>query len=237
MKKNFPVLTVFCLTLLPCTLVLAQEANTATTPKPVNLFYRSVNEGSHLYNGTEYIMYDQHIKGFPYFGVADLKGGSVLYDGTLYENVDMLYDISTDQVVIRRYNEGVLMNLINEKLVYFKLLDHVFVNIVPDSNNTIVTKGFYDRLYNGKTIVYARRKKIVYEDQNTFEKSFIATDKYFIYKDGTWHAVSGQGDVLNVFKEKKKDISKYLRQNKIKFKKDPEYAMVKMAEYYDQLTH
>jgi hypothetical protein len=49
--------------------------------------------------------------------------------------------------------------------------------------------------------------------------------------------VSTESDVLKVFKDKRKDISKYLRQNKIKFKKDHEFAMIKMAEYYDQLTH
>ena len=163
--------------------VSAQEANSATTPKPVDLFYSTVNESAHLYNGTEYIMYDQHIKGDPYFTAADFRPGSVFYDGTLYENVPMLYELTTDNVIIRRYNQGVLMALISEKISYFKLLDHLFVHLVPDSTNkNIITNGFYDRIYNGNTVVYVKRSKITHDDAATFDKAFMEDNKYFIYK-------------------------------------------------------
>lgn len=238
MKKAFLPIAVFSVVFLCVTVVSAQPASPErNTQGPVKLFYSSINENAHLYNGTEYIMYDQHIKGDPYFIVADMREGMVLYDGTLYENVPMLYELTTGNVVVRAYNNGVLMNLINEKVGYFTLLNHTFVHIMPDSANTTITDGFYDRLYNGNAAVYVKRQKIAFEDPSTFERSFIVKDRYFIYKNATWYAVSGESDVLRIFKEKKKDITKYLRQNKIKFKKDPEYAMVKMAEYYDQLTH
>jgi len=241
MKKLFLFIAILCLCILPGIIISAQPATTDSSTennqKTIDLFYRSVNENAHLYNGREYIMYDPRVKGNPYFNALDLQAGSLFYDGTLYQNVPMLYEIMGEQVVIRQYNQGVLITLVNEKIDYFNLFNHTFIHITPDSSNTVISNGFYDRLYNGNTVVFAKRQKIITEDPNTFERSFTEKDRYFIYKSGEYHSVSDRGDILNVFKDKKKDIAKYLRQNKINFKKAPEYAMVKMAEYYDQLTH
>jgi hypothetical protein len=201
------------------------------------VFYSSINDNAGLYNGTEYIMYDPRIKGDPYFLAADLQTGDILYNGTLYKNIRMLYELTTGYVVVREFDQGVLMNLLTEKVGYFTLLNHVFIHLVPDSTNKIISNGFYDRIYNGSTTIYVRRQKTVFDDQNNFEKSFIENDHYFIYKNNTFYAVSDKGSVLNVFKDRKKDIAKYLRQNNIKYKDNAEYAMVKMAEYYDKLTH
>jgi hypothetical protein len=181
-------------------------------------------------------MYDQHIKGDPYF-TPNVNNGAVLYDGTLYNNVPMLFELTTGKVVVKQYSEGVLMSLINEKVGYFNLYNHTFIHIVPDSGNTVITDGFYDRVYNGNITAYVKRQKIFYEDPSTYERSFLQDDKFFIYKNSAWYQVSSEGDMLRLFKEKKKDITKYLRQNKIKYKKDPEYAFTKMAGYYDTLTH
>jgi hypothetical protein len=140
-------------------------------------------------------------------------------------------------VVVRQHDNGVLICLIKQKLKYFNLFNHTFIHVEPDSGNTVITDDFYDQVYKGKTEVYIKRQKILYEDPSTYARSFIQNDKYFIYKNNIWHQVSSQGDILSLFKEHKKEIAKYLRQNKIKYKKDHERAMIKMAEYYDNLTH
>lgn len=236
MKKTFHFAFALLCAFVPCISLLAQAPAAGDTAKPVELFYKTVNENAHLFNGTEYIMYDQHIKGDPYF-VPEVSPGTIFYDGTLYTNVPMLYETMQGNLVVRQYNNGLLINLVNERVDYFSLNNHTFFHIVPDSNNNVITNGFYDRVYNGKVGLFIKRQKILYEDPSSYERSFKLTDRYYLFKDNTWHAIHSQGDLLSLFKEHKKDITKYLRQNKIKFKKGPEYAMVKMTEYYDSLTH
>jgi len=239
MKKTFHFTLVMLCTLVPCFALMAQAQPTGDTARPVELFYKTVNESAHLFNGTEYIMYDQHIKGDPYFMPA-VAPGSIFYDGTLYTNVPMLYETAAGNLVVRQYNNGLLINLVNERVDYFTLSNHTFLHIIPDSSNTVITNGYYDRIYKGsnaKVTLFCKRQKLLYEDPSSYERSFKLTDKYYLLKDNVWHAIRSQGDLLALFKDKKKDITKYLRQNKIKYKKGPEYAMVKMTEYYDSLTH
>lgn len=239
MKKTFHCTFIALCAFVPCISVLAQAPAAGDTARPVELFYKTINEGAHLFNGTEYIMYDQHIKGDPYFLPA-VTPGSIFYDGTLYTNVPMLYETAAGNLVIRQYNNGLLINLINERIDYFNLNNHLFLHIIPDSGNTVITNGFYDRLYNSGNnsfTLFAKRQKLLYEDPNTYERSFKLTDRYYLLKNNVWHTIRSQGDLLALFKDRKKDITKYLRQNKIKYKKDPEYALVKISGYYDSLTH
>lgn len=240
MKKICLFACIFCPLLLPVGLNAQSAAggnNDIAVKKAIGLFYASISDNSGLFNGTEYIMYDQRIKGTPYFMDGGRQPGDIFYNGTLYNNVPLIYEITTGNVVVRQFGDGVYLNLVNEKINYFTLFNHSFIHLAPDSANTI-SDGFYDRLFNGATKVYVQRRKSVYEDPHTFEKSFVENDHYFICKNNVFYQVSGRGSVLGVFKDKKKDIAKFARQSSdIDFRKDLEYAMVKMAEFYDKLTH
>jgi len=240
MKKKYLRSSILLAMIWPVA-VLAQPGaagdQEVTNQKAVALFYNNINDHAGLYNGSEYIMYDQRIKGTPYFLDGSQQLGSVFYNGTLYNNVTLIYETTTGSVVVREFGQGIFISLVNEKLNYFSLLGHTFVHLMPDSSNKIINNGFYDQLYNGPTTVYAKRQKTVYEDPRTFEKSFVESNHYYVYKDNVFYEVDGKNSVLGVFKNKKKDLVKYIRQNDISYKRDPETAIVKMAEYYDKLTH
>lgn len=43
--------------------------------------------------------------------------------------------------------------------------------------------------------------------------------------------------MLNITKERKKDIQLFIKKNKLKLRKDRENTLVKIAAYYDQLNN
>jgi len=204
------------------------------------LYYNSVGKESPLYNGVEYTFYDPLIKGNAYF--LDTKAfapGNVYYDRVLFNNVPMLYDLYADKVVVLLYNNFTKFSLINQKVTAFDYLDHHFVNIDADTiaNNTLIKSGFYDELYKGRVQVLARRAKSI---QNRIgyevESYFDLTQDYYIRKGSVYYSVSSQGTLLSIFKDKKRELQQYARTNDIKYRRNPEEAMVKIATYYDQLT-
>jgi hypothetical protein len=42
--------------------------------------------------------------------------------------------------------------------------------------------------------------------------------------------------VLSVFDDRKRELQKFLREQKIRYKRDPESAMVQLARHYDALN-
>ena len=209
----------------------------------LNLFYATVGKQSPLYNGAEYYFYDPLIKGNAYFSeINAFTPGSVFYDGNLYTGVPMLYDIYSDKVVVLLYNHFSKFSLVKEKVRSFDFLDHHFVNINADTlaANTIIKSGYYDELYGGKSQVLVKRSKNIQVSVgggSASESYFNPTKDYYLRKNNVYYSISGQGSMLSIFKDKRKEIQQYLKANQIKFRKDPEEAMVKIASYYDHLTN
>ena len=209
----------------------------------LNYYYTSIGKQSPLYNGAEYYFYDPQIKGNAYFSeVNAFTPGSVYYDGTLYSGVPMLYDLYLDKVVVLLYNNFSKFTLVDPKVQRFDFLEHHFINISADSlgENSIIKTGFYDELYKGKSQVLARREKNIQTTMgglNGPESYFNPVKSYFVRKKNIYYPVSGKGSLIDVFKDRKKELQQYIRASQINFRKNPEEAMVKIASYYDHLTN
>ncbi|WP_374950749.1 hypothetical protein [Mucilaginibacter sp.] len=205
-------------------------------------YLTAIGDQSRLYNGPEYNFYDAVIKGNAYFGdVNNFTPGAVEYDGFPYKNVPMLYDINKDLVAILLPNKSAKISLLSERVQSFDWLGHHFVYINTDTlkNDKGVTAGFYDQLYQGKTSILVKRSKSIQNASNStgsIETYFNATKNIYVKKSGNYTSVSSEGDLLSVFKDKKKELKQYIGTNQIKFKDDQEQAMMKVAAYYDQIT-
>jgi hypothetical protein len=217
----------------------ADSAGDQSFKSVLDVFKKASPQSSHLYNGTEYVPYDHRIKGDPYFESSLFEPGSLVYDGYAFDSVPMFYDILNDVVVIKYYNKEEPVQLLNEKISRFSFISHNFIRLQSDNTNNIEA-GFYDELYGGTSVkLFAKRRKKI-EEKVTAEGTnsvFTEFDHYFILKEHNYHEVSSKNGVLDVFQDKKKEILKYLRQNNIDFKENPEYAMIKMAEYYEQIKY
>jgi len=249
MRKPNSLANIFFLFCLFCCSCLKAQTNRTDSSSQqyafnnaVNKFYASQGNQSPLFNGPEYYLYDPHIKGNAYFMEnSAFAAGAVLYDGIWYNNVQMIYDIYKDQVVILLYNHFSKIYLINEKVEGFDYLDHHFKNIMSDTiaNKAELKSGIYDELYNGKTEVLVKRYKNIQTTNGGFsgpESFFDSHRSLFIKKGRNYFEISGKGSLLDVLKDKKKELDSYIKSANIKFRKDPENAMVKIANYYDQLT-
>jgi len=207
----------------------------------LSLFYASVGKQSSLYNGTEYTYYDPIITGNAYFSdVKAFSPGSINYNGVTFNQVPMLYDVYSDQVIVLLYNHFTKIALVKDKVASFDYLDHHFINIVADTlaSNTILLSGYYDELYNGKSQVLAKREKNIQttSGQTSIESYFNPVKSYYLRKNNVYYSISSKGSMLDVLKDKKKQLQQYIRASQINFRKDPEEAMVKIASYYDQIS-
>jgi hypothetical protein len=130
--------------------------------------------------------------------------------------------------------------LSGEKIQYFSLRGHFFVRLIQDSvNEALVKTGFYERLYAGRVIAYAKRQKKAEErivDNNAGVKIEEA-DRYLVERNGIFFPVRNQKTLLAAFRDKKKDLRRYLRTNAISFHKNSENTIIAASKYYDQLLN
>jgi hypothetical protein len=207
---------------------IAAYANT------ISLYRENIKENSILYSGREHASLNKRIQGHAFYGSKDWQLGDLIYWGQRYENVPLLYDIFTDEVVIRHYESPFRIKLIVAKVEQFSIYDHQFIRINPPAESAI-TPGFYDQLYLGGVTLLAKRKKTIKEShlEGRVMQEFEQKDRYFILKDGIYYPVGKRSSVLKVLKDQKKEVKRLMKQNNIQFWENPEYAMIKMAAFYD----
>lgn len=202
----------------------------------VSLYAASIQQQSRLYNGTDYVMYQSRDEEHPFFGIDDWAFGSITYWGELYENVPVIYDLSTDHV-ITEHNRGNPIKLIPDKVDGFVINDHTFQRLRNNGTNKIAD-GFYERLYDGVSKVYAKHQKVYREDITAREvvPRFEESTRFFILKNGVLTQVKNKGSVLDTFEDHKQDIKSFIKKNRIRFNDDRSRAIVRVAEYYDTLN-
>jgi hypothetical protein len=81
-----------------------------------------------------------------------------------------------------------------------------------------------------------KRTKLIDESKST---EIVYEDKTVIYvkKDNKYFPVSNKGSLMDIFKNKSKELNLYLKSNKIKYNKDQEGSVVRLAGYYDQISN
>jgi len=208
----------------------------------LTFFYSSLGKQAQLYNGSEYYLYDPTIKGNAYFlEINAFTPGSVEYDGIKFTGVPMLYDVYSDNLVVLLYNHFTRIALIKERVSSFDLLTHHIVNIDSLSlpANAAIKPGFYDEVYKGKLQVLVKRSKNLQttSGQSSLESYFNPSVSYYLKKNNIYYEISGKGSVLDILKDKKKDIQQYIKANQINYRKDPIDALVKIASYYDHIAN
>jgi hypothetical protein len=207
----------------------------------IDFYYASIGENAHLYIGSEHTGYNTSVTGHPYLDTTEMQIGSIFCSGILYKNIPLLYDIANDEIIINKYKQSYLISLPHEKIGFFSIRADTFVMVMPDTAaRNLPAAGFYNRIYNGKTLVLVKRKKILNEDPPANGASkfhYVQRNTYFVKKEKTYFRVTSKRSLFKLFDDKGKDIRRYLRKNKINFNDQPEYAIAQAARYYDSLTN
>jgi hypothetical protein len=239
---NHSIVLVILIAILPVCTVFGQSASSDSSFRENAIRYanaryvRSTTDQARLYNGAEYVGHPPNIKGHPYIDSL-WRTGSVTYDGVDYQNIRLLYDLVDDVVVAPHIDSVYRMKLQSIKINRFSIPNHNFVRIVRDTANNIgLRTGFYDQLYDGRSKVLARRVKTIKTEyvQNTVKEEYLTENSFYIQKNGVFYPVKSKQSVLSLFADQKKTLRKYLRENRIKFAKERETAIVKLSHLYDE---
>lgn len=218
--------------------VCAQLSDTAFVSSAIHhakeIHAKRITGESLLFNGIDYAKYIPLHDEFPYFLSDDWVSGSISYDDQLYEKAWLLYDITNDNVIIENYNFSNTIQLLKERIQFFTLEGHTFVQI----NHPSLSRGFYELLYNGETRVLARHTKQIQELIRFGEFRYIFEEKtrYYIFKNNRYYLVRNKKSVLNVLKDKKQELVRQYRKSNTNFNADRTKGIIDLAFIYDSIS-
>ncbi len=199
----------------------------------LRFYVSTLGDQSPLYNGKEYIDYSYTLhEGHPFFESRDFLKGEIHFENMIFHDVPMLYDLVKKQLITYDIRNIYKVVLPNNKIRQFTIAGHTFVRIEHDNIST----GFYDQLYKGKINLYAMREKRIIEQRDTYRIDNVIDSHttYYIFKEGTYYSFKNKRGLLDILKGKRNEIEDYLQKNNMRFKDDPEAAMIKAVEYYNK---
>jgi len=203
------------------------------------LFNKKVDGAAKIFIGPEYIYPPFTKSGSPFFGSDTLSPGWIVYEGHLYDNQNLQWDVQRDFVLIRALNGYSKIILRNEYIDSFYFAGHKIVNVPADPAINLNTGGLYDVLYGGKTQVLVRRKKDtksqIRDDRVIYE--FYDLDKIYIRKKGTYYLVENRKDLLHVLADERAAINRKINKEGLNWKRDFEACVTVAASYYDEINH
>jgi len=211
----------------------------AAAQKTIAVYYNQLDDQSPLYNGSLYIAYEFLFKtGSPYFSTDKFTNGSLVYNGMLFDNISLLYDDLQQFLILNKTNYPI--QLVNERISSFTITGHTFIRLVADSLKTGIHKtGFYQILYPGRTQVLKWTSKNIQTELSITEgvlRYIEESDAYYIKAGAFYKRIKSKTEFLEVMKLHKKDVQRFMRKNKLNFRKDRDNTITQAAGYYDQLV-
>ena len=206
----------------------------AAVANTINIYKKTMGMQARLYNGSRYVPPDYTLEEHPYFRFDDWSTGDVFYDGEYFQDVPLMYDLQTDQLITEHLSSGQPIRLVWDKIQYFTIGGHHFRKI-SNATNGLPDTGLYDVLYAGPTMVVAKRQKLPREEIEaaTIIRRFEERTRYFIFRDGAFHPVKTKTSVLNVLEDRKQVLKKLLKQQGGRFADNREGLLKMLAETYD----
>lgn len=234
--------TLFCILLSASLCAQDSASETALVSNARNYavqsYYQFTGRQARLYNGTEHTGYLNSIIGNAYYLTDSLSNGRIYYDGLAFSPVQMRYDILKDEVVIKHFS-GLQISLLSEKVQNFTFRNRLFVRHIYDSIARIgVPTGIYEHMFEGRKVaVLARRtKKLEEKVADVVVREFIVDDHYYLLKDGKYSYFKSKSSFLKAFGPDARQIRRHLRKAKIKYRKEPDAAILESAKFFEQLN-
>ena len=167
-----------------------------------------------------------------------MQNSEIFYDGILYTNIPLLFDIVRQEIVINRYNKNVRISLFSEKVKYFTLAGHRFENItLAEGKDENISNGIYDIVFDNKTRVLVKRfKRIKNPIKAEDPPAFVEEDAFYLQNGDRFYPVENRSSLLSALSDKREYIKIYIRKNKFRFKKNKEKELIMTTAYYSTLN-
>jgi hypothetical protein len=239
----------------PDSLVRESPASLRESPAhlPQNYVRARIDPDSRLFNGREYIRNGIYAKGFPFFEWDSLRTGSLMYDGILYRDIAMEYNLVSDELIIHNFTGDALISLVPEKITSFSIGGYHFRYVaaappavapapatVPPAAAAanLPETGFYEELYaTPRLALLARRKKmLLFPSTQEEQPKYVGIDRYFLLIGDNAYDIRNEDDLMAVLKDKKDPLKKFIRKNKLSFKRQHfENSLLQTTIYYQEI--
>lgn len=192
----------------------------------------------HLFKGKQFMPYRLSIVGSPNHADLDImENCSIVYDGLLYTNIPLMYNL-VDNVVVSRHPVRMVNVILEEHLIQsFQLGEDRFVNLT-EKHGTLMP-GIYQVIYGGDQFIsLAKRSKAIhnYRNGSILERRYNSSVDFYIYfpQEDRVQLIRKQSELFRMAPENRRELRRLIRSHGLRFKNEPEQVIATVLEFMEQ---
>lgn len=173
------------------------------------------------------------INSSPYFKNTGFTKGTIVYDKVKYENQTLLYDVTSDKLVVEDVN---YIHVVKSLVAYFSVNGDTI--IYKAGNDRGIPEGYYEKVYNSESSSgLARHSKYLKEVMRgtMMERMYQENVRYYVLWTGfeNYKELRNEKDLLHLHKNLKKEAKALLRSRSLKFKTRPKETIQTVLQFYE----
>ena len=209
----------------------ANDLNNFSKEKLVKFTEKKYGLNDLLVRGIKYQQKKPKAKGTPFF-VCKKSETKVFIKGQSFENVEIKYNIFTDELILTDKSKRQLI-LNSTAIDSFSLANRLFINLNKLKQNSDEL-GYFEKIHSGNVLFlkkYTRTFIKIYSDKDPFGKFSSVNYSYYIFNEENLMKVDSKKEFLTFFNTKKKEVKKYMKKNRIKYKNATNEELSKLMNF------
>ena len=172
--------------------------------------------------------------GHPFFLSEEMKNGTIFLNGLKFKNVDLNYHI-VSELILYKGDDPTLLMLTNSYIDSLIIENHTLIN--SNKINVSNPMGFIELLYHGQHSTYLKHKigiTTVTTSNSVSTKYLSPKFNLFIKHNKQLISLNTKKRLLSYFDSNKKEISRFMKRNKIKYKKATPSQLLSLLKFCDE---
>jgi hypothetical protein len=208
------------------------------------MYYKTFVTSNDFVDGKEYFNYAYKSKNSPLLSSAKNFNAVLFMDGRKYDNIKLQYDSYIDEVLYSdtsrvinyQFPKVVLKKDAVDGFILISGIDSMKFGNFKFLNDSVnkTDGGYYEIVYNGPSRCLIKHRAILYisEARNEYKYS----PEKFILRDGNYHKIRNNKELLKLFSNQSRDINTFLRRNRINVRKAGREELAETLKYCDALV-
>lgn len=194
-----------------------------------------------IVSGGYYVDPPQNIEGFPYFKSKNFEYSSLTINGLTYENVPLLYNIFSDEVVTFHPVHKQKTLIKTDKIDGFVLPDKItFIRINENPEYSHHGKGFYELVEKGEQAnLLCKHFKTTKAKREMTQYSSVFVDKsdFLIQKGDQIEEIKSKGQAITFLGLDKKLVNRGAKEKSLNYRNDRRRYLSFLVESFNESTH
>jgi hypothetical protein len=207
------------------------------------LYYQIVTTPKDIINGKECLPYSFRHETTPYFHSRDKLNATLNANHRIYKNIKLQYDTFTDELIytdISRivYNEFPRIELNKDIINGFNLfIDGDSINFrnfrFPENQGKKLEDGFYEVVYEGKTLFIIKHHSLLYNKQGLDEYKY--SPQRYVFEGDKYYKIHNKKSLISMAGDHSTEIKDFLHKSKIRVRSAGKDQIAEVLKYYDSL--